>query len=150
MLPFMSKYMNRSDSLLCEQWLTNIILYACLYKEWGMYFNLYAYLCEEGLVDLHTLVGALREDLAPAVPAVTHGRVGVGDTAQEHRALVVELLLGLADALVHSHHWRVQVYRAGSPKRTTEVRGQRAKFKGCLHSTVGDRSGDFRVHGLQL
>lgn len=68
-----------------------------------------AYLSEERLVDLHALVGALRQHLPTPVPAVADRRVGVGDAAEEHRPFVVELLLGLTDALVHRHHWVVQV-----------------------------------------
>lgn len=67
------------------------------------------YLSEKGLVDLHALVRPLREHLSAAVPAVADGGVGVGHAAQEHRPLVVELLLRLSYTLVHRHHGVVQV-----------------------------------------
>lgn len=68
-----------------------------------------SYLCEKGLVDLHTLVRALCQHLSPAVPAVADRRVGIGHAAQEHSPLVVKLLLSFANALVHRHHWVIKV-----------------------------------------
>lgn len=70
-----------------------------------------AYLGEEGLIDLHSLVGALRQVLPAAPPAVTHRRVGVGRAAEEHRPLVVELLLSLAHTLMNCHHGVIQICR---------------------------------------
>lgn len=67
------------------------------------------YLSEKGLVDLHPLVRTLRKHFSAAVPAVAHGRVGVGHAAQEHRPLVVELLFSLSYTLVHRHHGVIQV-----------------------------------------
>lgn len=80
-----------------------------------------AYLSEERLVDLHTLVRALRQYLPTPVPAVADRRVGVGYAAEEHRPLVVELLLGLANALVHRHHRVVQVCKETEAKRGNNI-----------------------------
>lgn len=71
-----------------------------------------SYLCEKRLVDFHAFIRALGQDLASAVPAVADGRVGVGHASQEHGPLVVELLLGLSDALMHRHHRVVQICRS--------------------------------------
>ncbi|TNN87380.1 hypothetical protein EYF80_002581 [Liparis tanakae] len=60
------------------------------------------HLGEEGLVDLHPGVRALRQRLVAPPPAVEHRRVGGGHAAQEHCALRVELLLGLAHTLTDS------------------------------------------------
>lgn len=68
-----------------------------------------SYLSEKGLIDLHSLVGALRQDLSPAMPAVADGRVGIGHTAQKHSPLIVELLLSFSYTLVHRHHRVIQV-----------------------------------------
>lgn len=68
-----------------------------------------SYLSEKRLVDLHSLIRALRQDLSPAMPAVADGRVGVGHTAQKHSPLVVELLLSFSYTLVHRHHRVIEI-----------------------------------------
>lgn len=78
-----------------------------------------SYLCEERLVDLHALVRALRQDVSPTMPAVADGGVGIGDAAQEHRPLVVELLFCFSYTLVHGDHWVIKVcWRQGSSQYT--------------------------------
>lgn len=67
------------------------------------------HLCEEWLVDLHPRVGTLCQRLPAPPPGVVHRRVGVGDTAEEHRSLEVELLLCFADALMDGDHRVVEV-----------------------------------------
>lgn len=62
-----------------------------------------SHLSEKRLVDLHSLVRALRQYLSPAMPAVADGRVGIGHTAQKHSPLIVELFLSFSYALVHGH-----------------------------------------------
>lgn len=99
------------------------------------------YLSEEGLVDLHALVGALGQNLAAAVPAVADGRVGVGHAAQEHRPLVVELLFGLADALVHRHDRVVQVWRGSRRGQFNGGRGRGNHVQILCHCTAVDLSG---------
>ena len=91
------------------------------------------YLGEKGLVDLHPLVRALRKHLSATMPAVAHGRVGVGHTAQEHRPLVVELLFSLSYTLVHRHHGVVQVCRTKVDKQIPyHLPGERGgKIKTC-------------------
>lgn len=71
--------------------------------------GLSAYLCKEGLVDLHALIRALGQDLFATPPAVAHWGVGVGHAAQEHRPLIVELLLSLPDALVDGYNGIIQI-----------------------------------------
>lgn len=68
-----------------------------------------SYLCEKGLVDLHALVRALRQDLSATVPAVADRRVGIGHAAKEHRPLVVELFLSFSYALMHRHRRVIKV-----------------------------------------
>lgn len=68
-----------------------------------------SYLCEKRLVDFHSFIRALGQDLASAVPAVADGRVGVRHASQEYSPFVVELLLGLSDALMYRHHWVVEI-----------------------------------------
>lgn len=68
-----------------------------------------SYLSEKRLVDLHSLVRALRQDLSPAMPAVADGRVGIGNAAQEHSPLIVELLLSFSYTLVYCHHRVIKV-----------------------------------------
>lgn len=67
------------------------------------------YLCEKRLVNLHALIGALRQDLSPTMPAVADRWVGIGHAAQKHSPLIVELLLSFSYALVHCHHWVIKV-----------------------------------------
>lgn len=68
---------------------------------------------EEGLVDLHSGVGALAQGVAAPPPGVVDRWVGAGDAAEEHCPFKVELLLGLADALVHCDHRIIQVWVGG-------------------------------------
>lgn len=77
----------------------------------AQYFQqgLHSYLGKEGLVDLHTFIGSLRENVSSSVPAVADGRVGVGHTTQEHRPLVVELLFRFTYTLMNRHHRVVQI-----------------------------------------
>lgn len=69
----------------------------------------FSYLCKEGLVDLHTLIRALRQNISASVPAVAHWRVGVGYAAKENRPLVVELLFGFSYTLMNRDDWVIQV-----------------------------------------
>ena len=71
--------------------------------------GLWAYLCEEGLVDLHALIRALGQEFLATPPAVAHRGVGVSHAAQEHRPLIVELFLSLPDALVDSYNGIIQI-----------------------------------------
>lgn len=83
------------------------------------------YLSEKGLIDLHPLVRTLRQHFSAAVPAVPHGRVGVGHAAQEHRPLVVELLFSLSYTLVHRHDGIVQVCRTKGDKQIPYITNTR-------------------------
>lgn len=71
--------------------------------------GVFVHLCEKGLVDLHPGVGALRQRLPPSPPGVVNRWVGVGDAAKKYRSLKVELLLRLANTLMHRDHRVVQV-----------------------------------------
>ena len=89
-------------------------IFLCIYR--SLWFNTFipvmlqlSYLSEKRLVDLHSLIRALRQDLSPAMPAVADGRVGVGHTAQKHSPLVVELLLCFSYTLVHRHHRVIEI-----------------------------------------
>lgn len=75
-----------------------------------------AYLGKEGLIDLHSLVGALQQHLLAAAPAVAHGRVGVGHAPEEHGLLIVKLLLGFPDALVDRDYGIIQIWQKTGTK----------------------------------
>lgn len=68
----------------------------------------FPHLSEKGFIDVHARVGALRQHLPSSPPRVQNGRVGVGDTAQKHRPLKVELFLCLAHALMHRNDGIIQ------------------------------------------
>lgn len=70
-----------------------------------------SYLCEEGLVDLYSLIGALQQHLLATSPAVPDGRVGVGHAPEEHSSLIVKLLFRFADALVDCHYRVIQIWK---------------------------------------
>lgn len=76
-----------------------------------------SYLSEKWLVDLHSLVRALRQYLSPAVPAVTHWRVGISHAAQKHSPLIVELFLSFSYTLVHGHDRVIKVCERENKER---------------------------------
>lgn len=80
-----------------------------------------SYLSEKRLIDLHSLVRALCQDLSPTVPAVADRRVGVGHAAQKHSPLIVELLLSFSYTLVHRHHRVIKVCSKGGINREDEA-----------------------------
>lgn len=71
--------------------------------------GVFAHLCEEWFIDLHTRVRALAQRFPAPPPGVTDRWVTVSNTAQKHSPLEVELLLHLTNTLMDPDHWIVQV-----------------------------------------
>ena len=109
-LPKSSSWMSDFKALLVQNERNRIFIHCTISSYLNTFIHVsVSYLSEKGLVNLHSLVRALRQDLSPAVPAVADGRVGVGHAAQKHCPLIVELFLSFSYTLVHRHRRFIKV-----------------------------------------